>query len=157
MLSSLVVGFPRGRCRELLECRRCHLKSPMLWSWEQQSYPRATWAHIEDNHIKRRPWPSTHLEAEVFSQLSRIRVQLIRQTGRPVVVRMFQGRLIVAGYHSRHPDQCPSLNRTSTTIKQSWTKPYAYFMGCTTFAPMTPLDLNDLYYWLGVHFCPSSN
>ena len=31
----------------------------------------------------------------------------IRRTGRPVVVRMVQGRFVEAGYQSRHPDRCP--------------------------------------------------
>ena len=44
-----------------------HIKSPTLCSWDQQSLPGATWASIEDNHIKRKPCHSTHLEAEEFS------------------------------------------------------------------------------------------
>ena len=36
--------------------------------------------------------------------MSRIRVELIRRTGCPVVVRVVQGRLVAAGYRPRHPD-----------------------------------------------------
>ena len=61
------LGFPRERCRELLECQECHIKSATLCLREQQSYPGATWASIEDNHIKRRPCPSTYLGAEEFT------------------------------------------------------------------------------------------
>ena len=35
-------------------------------SWEQQFYTGATWASSEDSYIKRRMYPSTHLEAEEF-------------------------------------------------------------------------------------------
>ena len=45
---------------------KCNLKSLTLCSWEQQSYSGATWTSIEDNHIKRWSFPSTHLEAEEF-------------------------------------------------------------------------------------------
>ena len=38
-------------------------------------------------------------DGRVFSQLSRIRVEMIRRTGRPVVDRIVQGRLVAAGYH----------------------------------------------------------
>ena len=87
----------------------------------QQSYPGATWASIEDNHTKRRPHPSMHLEAEVFSQLSRIRVELIRRTGRPVVVPMVQGRLVTAGYQSRYPDRCHRCRpRMLADMPQNW-------------------------------------
>ena len=48
-------------------------------------------------------------DRRVFSQLSRIWVELIRRTGCPVVFRMVQGCLVVDGYQSRHPDQCPRL------------------------------------------------
>ena len=57
-------AFPEG---ELLGVLGCHLKSLTLCSWEQESYPGAIWAYIEDNHIKRRPCPSKHLEVEEFS------------------------------------------------------------------------------------------
>ena len=67
MFSSLVLGFPKGRCGELSECHRVPYKNPTLWSWEQQSYPGATLASIDDNNIKKRWCPFMHLEAEVFS------------------------------------------------------------------------------------------
>ena len=42
---------------------RCYLKSPPLCSREKQSYPGATWASIEDDHIKR-PYPSLYHEVK---------------------------------------------------------------------------------------------
>ena len=36
---------------------RWHLESSVPCSWDQQSYPGATWASIEDNYTKRRPCP----------------------------------------------------------------------------------------------------
>ena len=40
-----------------------------------------------------------------FFSASRIRVGLIRRTGRPFFVCAVQGRLVAAGYRSRHPDR----------------------------------------------------
>ena len=56
--------FPRGNYLSVTWCR---LKSPTLCLWEQQSYPGTTRESIEDNHIKRRPCPSSHVEAEEVS------------------------------------------------------------------------------------------
>ena len=58
--------FPVGDVENYWGVRGCHLKRPMLCSWELQCYPGATWASIEDNYIKR-SCPSTHLEADEFS------------------------------------------------------------------------------------------
>ena len=38
-----------------------------------------------------------------------IKVELISRTGRPVCFSMIQGRLVTAGYRSRHLDRCPRL------------------------------------------------
>ena len=95
----------------------CHLESPTLWSSEQQCYQGATWASIKDNHIKRRPCHSTHLEVKYFS-LSCLESRWGWSGGRtegPVVVRMIQGRLIATGYHSRHPDRRIKLITTAAT------------------------------------------
>ena len=42
-----------------------------------------------------------------FLSVSRIRVDLIRRTGRPVFARTVRGHLVAAGYRSRRPDWCP--------------------------------------------------
>ena len=45
-------AFPEGDIENYWSVTECHLKSPTLCSWEQQSYPGAMWASIEDTHIK---------------------------------------------------------------------------------------------------------
>ena len=55
LLGCQVWGFFRGKCRELLECHEVPSKNPTPCSREQQSYPGATWASNEDDHIKRKP------------------------------------------------------------------------------------------------------
>ena len=42
-----------------------------------------------------------------FLSSLRVRVELIKLTGRRVSARMFQRRLIAAGYRSRRPARCP--------------------------------------------------
>ena len=43
---------------------RCYFESPMPYPWDQQSYPGDTWASIEFNHIRWRPYPSPHQQGE---------------------------------------------------------------------------------------------
>ena len=45
-----------------------------------------------------------------FLSASKMKVELIRRTGRSVFVRTSQGRSETAGYSSRHQDRCPRLN-----------------------------------------------
>ena len=63
------------------------------------------WASIEDNHIKRRWRPHLYQEARYFSfcvhdQGGADQVNFVCTT---------QRHLVAAGYHSTHPDWCPSL------------------------------------------------
>ena len=44
-----------------------------------------------------------------FLSAPRIRVELIRRTGRHIFVRTVQICLVAAGFHSRHPGRCPIL------------------------------------------------
>ena len=61
-------AFPEGDVENYWSVTGCHLKSPALCSWEQQSYPGTTWASIEENHIKQKSYPSALLlEVEEFS------------------------------------------------------------------------------------------
>ena len=55
------------------------------------------------------------------------RTRLISRTGRPVIVRMIQGRLLAAGCPSKDPDRCPRLThhhrcrrRMLTDMPQNW-------------------------------------
>ena len=61
-------AFAEGDVKNYWSVTGCHLKSPTLYSWEQQSNSGAKRASIEDNQIKRRPCSSAHLEAEEFLQ-----------------------------------------------------------------------------------------
>ena len=76
-------------------------KSPTSCSWEQQCYTGATSASIEYDHIKRTVLFVSRSKKS-FLSVSRIRVVLNRQIQRCVFVRTVQGRLLVAGYYSRH-------------------------------------------------------
>ena len=59
------MGFPRGRCRELLESHGVPSKKSYAVFVRAPVLPRGcvTWASIEENHIKRRSCSSTHLSA----------------------------------------------------------------------------------------------
>ena len=102
-------------------------------SWEQQPYPWAAWGSLENDHIKRRPGPSPYHGVKKFLTASRIRVELIRRTERPVFICMVQGRLVAARYYSRHPDGCPGripdhrcCRRMLTDRLQNWNPQHWY-------------------------------
>ena len=110
MFSSLVLGFHRGSCRELLECHRVPFKKSYAVFVRAAVLPRGyVGIYWRQSHQKKAMFLYASRGERVFFQLSRIRVGLIWRTGRPVVVRMIQGRLVAVGYHSRHPDRCPRL------------------------------------------------
>ena len=85
-----------------------HLKSHAPCSWEQQFAKRLFgiyWRvsqHKEDHALLRIMKRNSFLSAS-------IKVELIIQTWRPVCVHTIQGRLVAAGYCSRHPDRCLRL------------------------------------------------
>ena len=56
-----------GEVKNYWSVTRCRLKRHTLCSWEQHSYPTATWVSIEGDHIKRRSRPFLHHEAKEFS------------------------------------------------------------------------------------------
>ena len=68
---------------------------------ESMSFPGATCVSIADDHINRRLCPTPYRVSKILSA-SRITVELIRSTGRRVLVRMVPGHLLVAGYRSKH-------------------------------------------------------
>ena len=132
LFSSLVLRFPRGRCRELLGCHRMPLKTSYAVIAGAAVWPRGyVGIYWIQSHQKKTMLFYASRGGRVFSQLSRIRVQLIRRTGRPIVVRMVKGRLVAAGYHSKHPDRCPRLThhhrcrrRMLADIPQNWNHRY---------------------------------
>ena len=62
-----------------------------------------------NDHIKRRQCLFRSMRSSRLLPSSRVRVELIRRIGCCVVFKTVQRRLVVARYHSRHPDSCPTL------------------------------------------------
>ena len=79
-------AFSEGDVKNYWSVTRCHLNISTSCWWEQQSYPGTTRASIEDDRIKRRPRPFCIPGRKRFLLAYRIRVALIRRTGRPVFV-----------------------------------------------------------------------
>ena len=87
-----VLRFSKRNVENYWSVTRCHLKSAMLsGSWEQQSYPGATIKLKGDRVLLR------IMRRKSFLSAFRIRVELIRRTGRRVLVCTVQGRLVAAG------------------------------------------------------------
>ena len=57
-----------------------------------------------------------------FLSSSRIRVELIRRTGRRVFAHMVQRRLVVAGYRSKRPARCPKLTHDLRRRCREWAR-----------------------------------
>ena len=89
--------------------RRCYLKGPAVHLWDQQSYPGATRALIEDDNINEGHTFLRIAKWNRFFLASRIRVELNRRTGHCVFVFVVQIGLLAAGHLSRHPNRCPIM------------------------------------------------
>ena len=72
-------------------------KSPMLYSREQQSYTGATWASIEDNNFKRRPYSFPYHEAKYFPLTVQDQDGADQANWTPCICRNIQGHLVAAG------------------------------------------------------------
>ena len=92
--TSGITGGVQGGIWKILCC---------VCSWYQQSYPWVTWETIGDDHVERKPFPSSYREeGGKFISASRIRVELIRRIRYRIVVCMVQRHLVVTGCPSRY-------------------------------------------------------
>ena len=100
----------------------------MPCSWEQQSCPWATRASILKTITPKADLVLLRIiRWNNFLSASRIWMELFKRTRRLAFVCMVQGRLVAAGYCSRHPDRHPRLmhdhrrrRRMLTHKHQNW-------------------------------------
>ena len=105
LFGSQVVGFFRGRYRELLECNKVPFQTscvvfvrPVVVRWNRL---KITW--------KKNRTLSRIMRGNRFLAAPGIGVELIRRIRRRVVVRTVQRRLVPAGYRSKHSDRWSRL------------------------------------------------
>ena len=106
------MGFLIGRSWALFECHKVTFQNFLRHVCDTSSLPKGLSGH----RLKTTTWKEDHFLLRINrGNRSRsllapmIRVELIRRIKRRVFICVVQRRLIVAGYHWRHPDRCPRL------------------------------------------------
>ena len=100
-----ISGFLRWICGKSPECHKVLPKSDTLCSWEQQSYPGATWASVDADHVKRRLCPSLYYEAKGISLSVQDQGGVVHTDWRPCICpKMFSSSWISQDIQANAPN-----------------------------------------------------
>ena len=138
-------AYSEGDFENHWSVRRRHLNSPTPCSWEEQAYPGAMWASIEDDHIKRISFPSLYHEAEEFYLSIQSGWNWSDELNTVSFIRMFHRCLVAAGYRLRYSTRCPRLTLDHRRRQQMWahgTRTQPIITGLQCYLLMRPYSVS---------------
>ena len=152
LFASRIMGFPRGRCRELLESHRVPPQKSYAVFMRPTVLPMGYVGIDWRRHIKRSPCLfSRNMRGSIFPSVSRIRMGMIRLTGCRVSMRTSQ-RSLVAINLTRPPNNwyilTPCVDIVSgNSVSSAWHQAVTWTNTDLLSIKLNEITLLELEHW----------